>query len=103
MLEQFVLPPGRLDDVRVAMSDADRHDTAKRVEITPPLIVPDILHLSFHEHDRFLVVEENSRIQKLLAQAQDLVGGRALVGDGLMLKWRKLKRVHVWIICRAFL
>ena len=66
MLQDFVLLLRRRDHVRMTMADADRHDAAERIEITPPVFVPDILHLALHEHERSFVVEENAGIQELL-------------------------------------
>ena len=65
------------DNFGMTMADADRDDSAERVEITLAGLVPDVLHLPLHEHDRLLVVEKNSRIQEFLAQTQHFVGGWA--------------------------
>ena len=94
MLQQFVLFPGRLHHIGVTMADANRDDATKRIEVTPPGFVPDVLHLSFHEHERLFVIEKNSRIQKLFAQAQDFVRGRAGVGLRLMMERRQLRCLH---------
>ena len=62
------------DDVRMTMTDADGDDAAEPVEITPARFVPDILHLSFHEHERLFVIEKNSRVQELFAQREHFFG-----------------------------
>ena len=77
------------------MSDADRDDAAERIEITPAGFVPDVLHFPFHEHERLLVVEKNSRVQEFLAQAQDFVGGWPGVGLRLMIEGWQFRCLHV--------
>ena len=98
MLERFVLLARRLDHVRMTMPDAHRHDSAQRIEISAALFVPEVLHLSFHEHDRLFVVEKNSRVQEFLAQAQDFIGRWAVVFLWLMVEWRKLGKFHVDLV-----
>ena len=91
MLERFVLLSHNIDNIRVTMSHTDGDDSAKRVEISAAVLVPEILHFPFHQHDRLFVVEKNSRIQELLAQAQDFVGRRAAV-----LFWFMVERWQLW-------
>ena len=59
---------------RMTMADADSHDPTQAIEIPLPGIVPDVLHLSLHQHQWLLVIEEDARVQILLAQRQDLFG-----------------------------
>src|SRR6185369_114433 len=84
MLQGFVLLASRLDDVRVAMADTDRYDTAEAVEIALAGVVPDVLHFAFHQHQRLFVVKEDAGIDELLSQGENLVGGRAGIRLGLM-------------------
>ena len=65
MLQKFVLLPRCFDHVRMAMADADRHDSAERIKIAASLFVEHILAFPFDDHERPFVVEENSGIQKL--------------------------------------
>ena len=65
--------------------------TADDFLFTRPGFVEEILHPALDEHDRLLVVEENSRIQELLAKPQDFVGG----GAGILLRLI-IKRWQVW-------
>src|SRR3954465_3686947 len=95
MLQRFVLAIGRDNDVRVTMPHAYGYDSAERIEISSPAFIPNVLHFSLHKHDRFLVVEENSRIQEFLAQLQYFLGGRAQVFFGLMIKRREFGCFHV--------
>ena len=95
MLQSFVLLPRNIDNVGMTMTDAHRHDAAERVEITPAALVPDILHFSLHQHERLFVVEKNSRIQELLTQTQDFIGGRPVVFLQLVIKGRKLGSFHI--------
>ena len=66
----------------------------KRIEIAPAGFVPDILHLSLHDHERLLVVEKDPGVEELLAQAQHLVGGRAGVGLRLVVEGWKFGCFH---------
>ena len=76
------------------MSNAHGHDPAERIEISAAVLVPEILHFPFHEHDRIFVVEENSRIQELLAQTQDFIGRWPVVFFRLVVEWRKFGKFH---------
>src|SRR5256885_16906720 len=95
MLERLVLLPYNIDNIRVTMSHADGDDSAKRVEIAAAVLVPEILHFPFHQHDRLFVVEKNSRIQEFLAKTQHFVSRRATVFFRLVIEWRKLGKFHV--------
>ena len=86
MLQQFVLPPRRLDHVRMAMAHADGDNAAQRIQITAAFVVKEVLGFAFHQHHRFLVIEEQAGTEELAAQLQDLVKGRAGVGFGLIIK-----------------
>ena len=61
------------------MPHADGYNPAERVQITPALFVVDVLHLSFHEHERLFVVEKNAWAEDQLAAAEDFFGGWAAV------------------------
>ncbi len=95
MLQRLVLLSHNIDNVRVTMSHVDSHDSAERVEISAAVLVPQVLHFSFHEHHRLFVVEKNSRIQELFAQMQDFISRRAAVFLRFVIKWRKLGKFHV--------
>ena len=95
MLQRLVLLPDNIDNIRMTMPDAHGHNSAKRVEISAAVLVPEVLHFSFHEHDRLFVVEKNSGIQELLAQTQHFVGRRPVVFLRLVTKGRKLWKFHI--------
>src|SRR5436309_2701754 len=95
MLERLVLLSHNIDNSRVTMSHADGDDSAKRVEISAAVLVPEILHFPFHQHDRLFVVEKNSWIQELFAQMQDFISRRAAVFLRFVIEWRKLGTFHV--------
>src|SRR5438045_9149702 len=95
MLERFVLLAHNIDNIGMTMSHAHGHDSAERIEISAALLVPEVLHFSFHEHDRLFVVEKSSRVQEFLAQAQDFIGRRPVVFLRLMLDWWMLGKYHV--------
>src|SRR2546423_14340471 len=97
MLKRVVLAVRRRYDIRMAVPDTDRDDSAERVQITATFAIPDVLHLPFHDHDWLFVVDKNSRVQEFPAQAQDFVGGRAAILGGLMIEWRKLRSFHVFL------
>src|SRR5215213_10152708 len=86
MLQQHVLLPCRLDDLRMTMPDANRHDSAEGIELALSAFIPDILHLPLHQHERLLVVEEYPGIQELLPLARHLFGRRSAVRAGLMIE-----------------
>src|SRR2546428_3202906 len=95
MLERLVLLSHNIDNIRVTMSYADSHDSAEGIEISAAVLVPQVLHFPFHEHDRLFVVEKNSRIQELFAQMQDFISRRAAVFLWFVIQWRKLGKFHV--------
>ena len=99
MLQRFVLPARRLDDVRMAMADADGHNAAQAVEIAASLFVKDILPRAFHQHDRLFVIEEDAGIEELAAQLQHFIGGRA--GVGLWVDDRREAGPDVFIVCNS--
>ena len=94
MLDGFVLLLGRREHVRMAMTDADRHDTAEAVEITLSRFVPHVLHLPLHDHEGFLVVEEEPGIEVLLPEGENLFGGRTGIRHRLVGRGRKRDRFH---------
>src|ERR1700746_1161355 len=95
MLQRLVLLPHNIDNVGMTMSHAHGHDSAERIEISAAVLVPEVLHFPFHEHDRLFVVEKNSGIQELIAQTQYLVGRKPVVFLRLVTKWRKLWKFHI--------
>ena len=72
MLQHFVLLVRGGDHVRMAMADADRHDAAEAIEVALAGVVPDILHLALHDHDRLLVIEKNTGVQETACAAPAL-------------------------------
>src|SRR5207244_13332403 len=101
MLQRLVLLPYNIDNVGMTMSHAYGHDSAEHIEISAAVLVPEVLHFSFYQHDLFFVVEKNSRIQELLAQLQDFVGRRPVVFLRLVIKRRKLGKFHSLLLCAS--
>src|SRR4051812_11374901 len=95
MLQRLVLLVRGGYDVRMTMPDADGHDSTESIEVPAAFLVPQVLHPALHEHDRLFVVEKNSRVQELFAQAQDFIGRWAVVLFGLMFECRQFGRFHV--------
>ena len=65
----------RLDlrrDLRIAMSQPDRHDPAEEIEVLVPLDVPQVLHRGVVGHERVLIVVRHRRPQIFLVLADDL-------------------------------
>ncbi len=56
----------RLIDLRVGMPDAHRQHTAKAIEITIALVIPDVFALAFDHGQRLLVIGGNGRKKKFL-------------------------------------
>src|SRR5205807_10352256 len=83
------------DNSGVTMYHTDGGDSAKRVEMSAAVLVPEILHVPIHQHERLFVIEKNSRIQEFVAQMQDCISRRAAVFFRLVIKWRKLGKFHV--------
>src|SRR5262249_47358093 len=94
MLQHFVLAIRGGDDVRMAMADANGDDSTEAVEVALARVVPDVLHLSLDEHERLLVVEEDSGIQKLLSKREHFIRRRAGIAGGLMCEWSQRNRFH---------
>ncbi len=76
------------------MSDADRDDAAERVEVTLARLVPDILHLPFHHHERLFVVEKNAGVEELLARREHFLGRRSAVASRLVIERRQSGDIH---------
>src|SRR5260370_7573398 len=70
VLQGLVLAARGFNDVRMAMADADGYDAAETIEITFAGIIPYILHLPFHNHQRLFVVEKNAGVEELFAQSE---------------------------------
>src|SRR5262249_8509564 len=98
MLERFVLAVRGRNHVGMTMPDTDGDDSAESVEISPAALVPNVLHFSLYKHERFLVVEKNSRVQEFLAEPQDFVGGRSGIFAWLLAERRKVEKFHVDLI-----
>jgi len=86
MLQKFVLPPRCLDNVRMTMPDADRHNSAESIKISASVFVEHVLSFAVHDHQRSFVVEEESRIQKLTTQAQHFFRGYPTIGLRLIIE-----------------
>ena len=67
------------------MADADRDDAGKRIQIPPPHLVPHVLHLAFHDHQRIAVVRDDPRRQILVPQGKNFVAGRTVVRRRLVI------------------
>ena len=65
MLQKFVLPPRCLDNIRMTMPDADRHNSAESIKISASVFVEHVLSFALHDHQRSFVVEKKPRIEKL--------------------------------------
>ena len=98
MLQRFVLFLRNIDDVGVTMTDAHGHDSPESIEISAAMLVPDVLHFPFHQHDRLFVIEKNSRIEKFPAQAQHFISRWAAVFFRLMIEWRELECFHCFVM-----
>src|ERR1700682_1752490 len=98
MLQRLILFPRHIDNVRMTMPNAHRHDSAERIEISASMLIPEVLHFSLHEHDRFFVVEKNSRIQELFTQTQNFVGGRAAIFLWFVVEGREFRKFHVDLV-----
>ena len=98
MLERFVLLARRLDHVRMTMPDAHRHDSAERIEISAAMLVPQILHLPFHEHDRFFVVEKIPGFRNSLRKRKTSSADGPSYFRWLMVEWRKLRSFHFFVV-----
>ena len=72
-----------LDDLRVAMADADRDDAGEGVEVSPARLVPHILHVPFDDHQRLAVIRDDAGRQVLMPQGQHLLARRAVVAAGV--------------------
>src|ERR1700730_961416 len=94
MLQRFVLLPRRFDHVGMTMADADRYDSAERIEISLSRFVPQILHPPFHRHDRLFVVEKDARVEELLAETEHFISRRAAVFFWLMVERRQVGKFH---------
>src|SRR5882762_7222143 len=89
MLQGLVLAAHGFKNMWMAVADADGHYAAETVEITLAGIVPYILHLAFHNHQRLFVIEKNAGIEELLAQGEDFLCRWTGVGPGFVVGWRK--------------
>ncbi len=84
MLKRFTLFAHRLQHIRVAVADRDGGNAGEGIKVTPAPVVPNVLALAFHDHERRLVHMEQRGAEELLAQAINLVGRRSGVGLGLV-------------------
>src|SRR5215469_16783991 len=103
MLHRLVLLVCRSDDVGMTMPHADGHNPAEAIQVTSARFVPYVLHFPLHEHDRFFVIEENSRIHELLALGEYFCRGRAGVLMRLMTCWRQRDFFHEIFSCYIIL
>src|SRR5262245_22475146 len=98
MLQKFILTPRCFDHVWMAMADADRHNSTERVKIPSTLFVEHILAFPLHDHQRPLVVEENSGIQKLAPQPQHFFRGWATIRLRLIIEGREFRCLHYFVL-----
>src|SRR6516162_11004160 len=94
VLQKFILPSRCCDHVWMAMADADRYNSTERIKIASTLLVEHILAFPLHDHQRPLVVEENSGNQKLSPQPQHLFGGPTTVRLRLIIEGREFRCLH---------
>src|ERR671912_2168373 len=79
MLECGCLGLDAANNLRVAVAAGYRDDAGKQVEIPPPGLVEQVLHLPFDDHQRFAVQSEQCGIHVSLPQCQNLSTRRTLV------------------------
>src|SRR5580765_7712821 len=84
MLQRLVLAAYRFKQMRMAMANADGYDSTQTIEVSLTAVIPDVLHLAFHNHQRLFVIEKDAGIEELLAQSEHFFGGRAGVGSGFV-------------------
>ena len=60
------------------MTDADRNDPAKEIEVSASLIVPQPLHMALVDENRLLVVRQKCRREIFLPDVLALLVRRAL-------------------------
>ena len=89
VVDRLVLPVRGLHHFRVAVPDADGDDAAEAVEIAAAGFVEEILRLAFDDGDRLLVVMENRRIHELVAEREDFLRRRSVVGLRGVIEWRE--------------
>ncbi len=89
MLQFADLLPDLLDDMRMAMTDRHAHDSGERIEISLPPLVPDILHMSFDDHQRFPIIGEQARRQVFPAQSEYFFAAWSVVRGGLVIADRQ--------------
>ena len=76
------------------MSDADGDHPGKGIQITAPLFIINILHGSFDDHERLLIIGEQPRVKDLLSEGQDLFQGWTGIRFRLMVVRRQLGCRH---------
>src|SRR5258708_5397958 len=76
-------------DMRVAMPYADSHDAPKAVKIAFAGVIPNILAVALDEHNGLFVIQEDARVEELLAHRQHFIGGRSGVRFGCMATGRE--------------
>ena len=73
---------GDRKDVRVAMANADCHDSAKEIQESAAILIKEPLHVTLDGHDGFSVEGQDTWNQVFLSDAH-----RFLVTDTLEMRW----------------
>src|ERR1041385_673837 len=94
MLEGFILPARGINDMRVAMSNANGHYAAQTIEVSLAGVVPHILHSALNQHDGLFVIKKKAGIEKLLSQRQDLLSRGAGIFTGRVVTDWQNRLIH---------
>jgi len=86
MLERFYLLAGFFGYVRMTVANADGDDTSKAIQVSGAFFIEHILHRSFNNHYRILVIGDKGRGKILLSHGLDFVQGGSGVRFGLIIK-----------------
>src|SRR5262249_25592624 len=98
MLQKFILAPRCLNDLRMAMTDADGHNSTEGIEISASVFVEYVLCFALHNHQRSFVVEEKPRIQKLATRAQYFFRGWPEVRLRPIIEWCEFRCLDHFVL-----
>jgi len=85
VLQTLELCLGARDHPGMTMTAGDSDDPRQQIQIAPSGFVKDILHVPLHQHQRVLIISEDSRVAVLLPRLDHLLLGWTIINPRNMI------------------
>ena len=92
MLQEISLLYNSINNFRVTVSTGNTHDACKNIQVSTPIFIKQVLHLSFNNIQGFIIEIKIGRAEELFPLLQYLVSQGTRVRLGLVIECIHLRR-----------